>query len=83
MICGKNFNSEKKFYRILFNDDSLKKILKKKIDFKHTICVRCFQSSNMNDKNEFLCDFCNSKHIKNEIKNVDESNKTESDCIII
>ena len=83
MLCGKNFNAEKKFYRILFNDDSLKKILKKKIDFKHTICIRCLQSSNINDKNEFLCEFCNSKHIKNDIKNVDESNKTESDCIII
>jgi hypothetical protein len=83
MICGKNFNPGKKFFRYIFNDDSLKKILKKKLDFKHTVCIRCLQNSNINEKNDFQCEFCNSNHIKNYIKNVDECNKTESDCIII
>jgi len=83
MICGRNFNPDKKFFRYLFNDDSLKKMLKKKLDFKHTICGNCLQNSNVNNSNEFQCEFCNSKHIKNDIKNVDESNKTGSDCIII
>ena len=83
MICGKNFNPDKKYYRILFNDDNLKKILKKKLDFKHTICIKCLQSSKINEKKDFQCKFCNSRHIKTDIKNVDECNKTESDCIII
>jgi len=83
MICGKNFNFDNKFYRYLFNDDNLKKILKKKLDFKHSICYRCVKNNNINDSNEFSCKFCNTKHIKNAIKEVDESNKTESDCVII
>ena len=83
MGCGKNFNDEKKFYRYLFRDEDLKKKLKKKLDFKHTVCNRCFQSNNINDKDKFLCEFCNSMHIKSDIKDVDVCNKTDSDCIII
>lgn len=82
MICGQGFDANYKFYRIYFSNDELKKLIKKKIDFKHLICASCAQKKNIKNEKNIKCNFCDYEHKINDIKEVDRDNSTES-CIII
>ena len=84
MFCGENFNNETNFYRVFFNDDKIeKKFLKKKTEFSHLICLNCGRSNRIREDQDIRCNFCDSNHKVNSIKNVDKNNITESNCMLI
>ena len=83
MMCGANFNPQKKYFRVIFKDDKIDKKLLKKTDFYHLICHDCACENQINKVKEINCNFCKSKHTITDYMALDESNETESDCIII
>ena len=83
MTCGRNFMRKDKFYRLVFIDDNIKNLIKKKFDLKHLICNSCACINQIDKKKTIKCVFCKSEHKIKEYLDVDEKNNTESDCIII
>jgi hypothetical protein len=83
MMCGINFMRGSRFFRLVFSDDNIKNLIKKKIDLKHLICNNCASYNRIDKAETIKCVFCKSEHKIKEYLNVDENNNTESDCIII
>ena len=85
LFCQKYFSKKNKYIRIYFKDDNLDEIILDKIEYKHLVCEKCALNNNIKEgqNTKIKCQFCDSEHIINEIKNVDENNKTDSNCIII
>ena len=83
MICRSNFNNKIKNFCIEFKDENLDKKILKKIDFRHFICVYCASNYEIQKDKQIDCQFCHSLHLITDIKNLNEENETESDCIII
>ena len=91
MICGDSFNIQSKYYRLIFKDDKMDSKILKLMDSQHLICLSCVHNyrvcntNNTNNTNNNIieCLFCKSKHTVKDIKEVDENNETETDCIII
>ena len=83
MVCRNYFNKKETFLRIIFKDDQMDKTLLKKTDCRHLICQKCAYNSDIKEEKTIRCKFCNSNHIINKIKKVDENNEDGSDCLII
>ena len=86
VFCKKNFSKKIKYIRFYFKDKNLDKIFKNnKIEYKHSVCEKCALDKNIKigDSMKIFCDFCDSEHDIEQIKNVGENNKTDSDCIIL
>ena len=85
LFCQKYFSKKNKYIRIYFKDDNLDEIILDKIEYKHLVCEKCALNNNIKEgqNTKIKCQFCDSEHIIKEIKNVDENNKTDSNCIII
>ena len=84
MICLENFHRQQsKYYRILFSDDKIDSKILKLMSNKHLICNSCAIDYKVDKIENIDCMFCKSQHKINEIKNVNNNNETESDCIII
>ena len=83
MMCGRNFMRNDKFFRLVFNDDNIRNLIKKKFDLRHLICHSCACMNQIDKKKTIKCQFCKSEHKIKDFLNVDENNNTESDCIII
>ena len=95
-FCRQNFSKKYKYIKIFFKDDKINKEISDKIELKHLVCKNCalekeidikkFQDNNKNNNNKYtkkiMCGFCGSEHTIEQIKNVNEENKTDSDCII-
>ena len=86
VFCKKNFSKKIKYIRFYFKDENLdKKFKNNKIEYKHSVCEKCALDKNIKigDSMKIFCDFCESEHDIEQIKNVGENNKTDSDCIIL
>ena len=83
MICKKKIYQDTKFYRLILKDNSIKKLLKKKIDLKHLICCSCAGYNQIDNNKKINCLFCKSVHEIDDILQINNLNQTESTCIII
>ena len=85
MMCESNFSQYNgKYYRLLFSDDEIKKLTKKKFDLKHLICQQCAIENHIDKAKTINCQFCNSTHNIKEFLEVDkENNDIDSSCVII
>ena len=83
MMCRNNFNNKYKTYCIVFKDENLDKKILKKIDFIHFICIQCAQNYRIKKDLKMDCQFCHSSHLITDIKELNQDNEIESDCIII
>ena len=93
-FCRQNFSKKYKYIKIFFKDDKINKEISDKIELKHLVCKNCalekgidikkFQDNKNNNKytKKIMCGFCESEHTIEQIKNVNEENKIDSDCII-
>ena len=88
-FCKQCYRKKYKFINIFFKDDNLDKKILSKIEFKHLACKKCALNNNIddnllnNENKKFFCNFCESEHTIEKIKNIDDKNKIDSDCIII
>ena len=83
MMCRRNFNNTKRNICIIFKDENLDKKILKGIDFHHFICISCSQMYGIKKDIKIDCQFCHSSHLITEIKELNQENEIESDCIII
>ena len=86
VFCKKNFSKKIKYIRFYFKDENLdKKFDNNKIEYKHSVCEKCALDKNIKigEQMKIFCDFCESEHDIELIKDVGENNKTDSDCIIL
>ena len=84
MMCEINFTMYNKYYyRLIFSDDQIKKLTKKKFDLKHLICHQCAVENHIDTAKTINCQFCKSTHNIKEYCKVDEENKDDSSCVII
>ena len=82
-ICGRYFNSNVLFCRLIFKDEKLeKKQLLKDQSFEHLICGPCASKYRINDSKYMDCPFCQSRHIVDDVRKADEKNNTTSKCTI-
>ena len=85
VFCRKNYSKKIKFIRIFFKDQNLEYSIINKIEFKHSICEKCSldKKIKIGGNMKIFCNFCESEHYIEQIKDVGENNKTDSECIII
>ena len=85
VFCRKNYSKKIKFIRIFFKDQNLEYSIINKIEFKHSICEKCSldKKIKIGGNMKIFCNFCESEHFIEQIKDVGENNKTDSECIII
>ena len=85
MCCREIFSKKNKNLRIYFRNDNMDKYISNKIKLRHLICQKCAEKNNINENGNKIikCEFCNAEHEIELIKNVDDNNKTDSQCIII
>lgn len=83
MICQKNFNIHYNYFRLFFTDDKIDKQSLNMMGNKHLICQFCARQYSIDIGKDIFCFFCKSKHIIENIKEVNYNNEVESDCIII
>lgn len=69
------------FHRVHFESEQLSKFLGDK-KFSHIICGKCYDSSNLKEKTEVQCNFCQEPHLIVKIKKRVNNDNSESDCII-
>ena len=89
IFCRGHFRKKYQYINIFFKDYNLDDKITNKIEFKHLACKKCALKENIdenllnNENRKFLCNFCESEHSIVQIKNIDDKNKIDSDCIII
>ena len=85
MFCRYSFRMGDQFYRLYFKTDKIdKKYLKSKTEFRHLLCIECYEKNknNIKDKKKVDCYFCEMEHDVDKLKEVDEENEDKSNCLI-
>jgi len=81
-LCTNEFKITGNFGKIFFKcEDEFKNILSSEKDFKHLICVECYEKNNIKNQKIFACNTCELKHEIIDYKKVNEKNEEES-CIL-
>ena len=79
MFHDLNFSRRYRYYRLIFEEKD--PFTNKKLE--HLVCFTCKKEKIDNNKDKKIkCDFCESEHIINKIKNVNEYNENES-CLLL